>query len=91
MEAAKDDAAALRQVRGAAPFPHSAPPSPTGSHPTWAGLQVAIAFGADLSRKLLEAGAPGLHFYTLNLEKVTLGIMDELGLLKDRSVLEHSE
>ncbi|EGD79531.1 methylenetetrahydrofolate reductase [Salpingoeca rosetta] len=44
--------------------------------------QVAIKFGADLSRKLLEMGAPGLHYYTLNLEKVTLGILSELGLKK---------
>merc|ERR1719287_282578 len=38
----------------------------------------AIEFGTKMCQKLLDAGACGLHFYTLNLEKVTLGIL--LGL-----------
>lgn len=29
-----------------------------------------MEFGAQMCRELLEAGTPGLHFYTLNLEKV---------------------
>jgi methylenetetrahydrofolate reductase (NADPH) len=42
------------------------------------------AFGLDvvteLCRQLLEQGAPGLHFYTMNRAKPTLDIWDGLGL-----------
>lgn len=31
---------------------------------------MSIAYGTQLCRDLQDAGAPGLHFYTLNLEKV---------------------
>lgn len=33
---------------------------------------------ADLCRRLIEGGAPGLHFYTLNRAKPTLAILDRL-------------
>lgn len=36
-----------------------------------------------MCRKLLEGGAPGLHFYTLNLEKVVVGILKGLGKITD--------
>lgn len=39
-----------------------------------------IQEGVDMCRAILEGGAPGLHFYTLNLEKVVIGIL--LGLKK---------
>ncbi|BAW79884.1 5,10-methylenetetrahydrofolate reductase [Candidatus Nitrosoglobus terrae] len=35
---------------------------------------------SDLCRRLLEAEAPGLHFYTLNRASPTLAIWDNLGL-----------
>lgn len=42
------------------------------------------AFGVevvtDLCRRLLEQGAPGLHFYTLNQAEATLAIWNNLGL-----------
>lgn len=40
-----------------------------------------IEMGAELCDKLLKAGAPGLHFYTLNLERVVVGILLKLGLI----------
>jgi len=43
--------------------------------------QWAIEFGTDLCKKCLDAGACGLHFYTLNLEKVTLGMLKGLGMI----------
>lgn len=43
-----------------------------------------IAFGEDivskLCQRLLERGAPGLHFYTMNQSKPTLAIMNNLNL-----------
>lgn len=40
------------------------------------GLEVV----SDLCRRLLEQGAPGLHFYTLNQAEAVLGIWRNLGL-----------
>lgn len=40
-----------------------------------------IKMGADLCKKVLAAGAPGLHFYTLNLERVAVGTLLELGFI----------
>jgi methylenetetrahydrofolate reductase (NADPH) len=42
----------------------------------------AVQLGVDLCSRLLKAGVgvPGLHFYTLNLEPVTTGIVEALGL-----------
>merc|ERR1719183_1964940 len=38
-----------------------------------------IEFMTEVCRKCLKAGAPGLHFYTLNLENATLGMLKGLG------------
>src|SRR5699024_7200695 len=40
----------------------------------------AIDVVSNLCRQLLEAGAPGLHFYTLNRAGPTLAIWNNLGL-----------
>merc|ERR1712176_1041775 len=43
---------------------------------TW-GIQA----GVELCRGVLDGGAPGLHFYTLNLERVVVGTLLGLGLI----------
>ncbi len=45
------------------------------------GLEVTT----DLCRRLLDAGAPGLHFYTMNQSKPTLAIAKALGLDQARA------
>jgi len=42
--------------------------------------QFGIEYGAEVCQKLLDSGACGLHFYTLNLEKVVYGTLDKLGI-----------
>lgn len=46
------------------------------------------AYGVELAvrmcRRLLEAGCPGLHFYTLNLEKSVTSILEVLGFVSVR-------
>jgi methylenetetrahydrofolate reductase (NADPH) len=39
-----------------------------------------IAIAAELARDLLDAGAPGLHFFTLNRSTATLEVFDNLAL-----------
>jgi methylenetetrahydrofolate reductase (NADPH) len=45
-----------------------------------------VELAADMSRALLEQGSPGLHFYTLNLEKSVTDILETLGFLAPRAV-----
>jgi methylenetetrahydrofolate reductase (NADPH) len=45
------------------------------------GVQVVT----DMCRRLLDAGAPGLHLYTLNLEKTSIEILNNLGMLEGAS------
>jgi methylenetetrahydrofolate reductase (NADPH) len=45
---------------------------------------VGVAAATDLCRELLDLGAPGLHFYTLNKSTASAEIYGDLGL--DRQV-----
>eukprot|EP00798_Chlamydomonas_sp_ICE-L_P019960 gene19960-26668_t len=40
-----------------------------------------IELGAEMCRKLLAAGAPGVHLYSLNLERSAVGILERLGMV----------
>jgi len=41
---------------------------------------VGVELATELSSALLDGGAPGLHFYTLNRSTATLDVFDRLGL-----------
>ena len=42
-------------------------------------VALGIEFGTQLCKDLIAVGVPGLHLYTLNLELVTNGILQNLG------------
>lgn len=44
--------------------------------------ELGIELGTQMCKELMDGGIKGLHLYTLNLEKVTLGILEQLGLKK---------
>jgi methylenetetrahydrofolate reductase (NADPH) len=44
--------------------------------------QFGVSLGIDMCRRILKSGfSPGIHFYSLNLEKSVMGIIDGLGLI----------
>jgi methylenetetrahydrofolate reductase (NADPH) len=57
-------------------------------------LESLRAYGIDvlseLCRVLLEAGAPGLHVYTMNLATPTLAIWNNLGILDAQTISEQA-
>jgi len=46
--------------------------------------QYGIDLGITMCRKLLAKGTPGLHFYTLNLERSVAQILEGLGLITSK-------
>lgn len=46
--------------------------------------KLGIELGTKMCRKLLDNGVPGLHMYTLNLDRSALAILENLGLIKGR-------
>lgn len=46
--------------------------------------QVGIEHAVEVCRHLLDAGAPGLHFYTMNRADITLEVLDQLGWTPSR-------
>ena len=42
-----------------------------------------VELGAEMCRKLIAMGSPGLHFYTLNLESSVTEILEKMELLDD--------
>lgn len=44
-----------------------------------------VELAASLARNVLDAGAPGLHFYTLNLERSVNRILGTVGLVREPS------
>ena len=45
-----------------------------------AGREIGMSHAIEMCRQLLDAGAPGLHFYTFNRSKATLEVLGALGL-----------
>mmetsp|Transcript_2169 Transcript_2169/g.5508 ORF Transcript_2169/g.5508 Transcript_2169/m.5508 type:complete len:592 (-) Transcript_2169:476-2251(-) len=45
-----------------------------------------VELGAQMCRRLLDAGVPGLHMYSLNLEKSALGILERLGFVSTAKI-----
>lgn len=50
-----------------------------------------IQMGIDMCRELLERGAPGLHMYTLNLEKSAVAILEGLGVIDRNNISRYDD
>jgi Methylenetetrahydrofolate reductase len=45
------------------------------------GQSYGIHQATEMCRQLLDAGIPGLHMYTLNLERSAIAILENVGLI----------
>ncbi len=45
-----------------------------------AGVELGIEIATQLCEKLLSAGVPGIHFYTMNKAAATTAIVKNIGL-----------
>ncbi|KAL6746837.1 methylenetetrahydrofolate reductase-domain-containing protein [Haematococcus lacustris] len=45
-----------------------------------------VELGAAMCRKLLDGGVPGLHLYSLNLDKTVLAILERMGIIDTQKV-----
>mmetsp|Transcript_20987 Transcript_20987/g.45966 ORF Transcript_20987/g.45966 Transcript_20987/m.45966 type:complete len:596 (-) Transcript_20987:433-2220(-) len=45
-----------------------------------------MELGASMCKRILDAGIPGLHMYSLNLDRSTLGILEKLGVIDTKNV-----
>lgn len=43
---------------------------------------LGVKVGAEMSRKLLDAGQVGLHYYTLNMDEGVFGVLEDLYMKK---------
>jgi methylenetetrahydrofolate reductase (NADPH) len=43
-------------------------------------IELGVEVAAQMCQQLLDAGAPGLHFYTLNRSRSTIEVYEALGL-----------
>ena len=46
------------------------------------GRAIGVAYAAGLARELLDAGAPGIHFYPMNRWMATRELFEALGLVE---------
>ena len=75
----------LRQVSRMAELSGTAVPAELIERISLAGddpdeaYRIGVAAAAELCQALLDAGAPGLHFYTLNRSGATIEIVEQLG------------
>lgn len=65
--------------------------SAQGLHPapSESAHRVGVAFAADLARRALGAGAPGLHLYTFNRAEPSIDVLSALGIA-GHSIRPHS-
>ncbi len=48
--------------------------------------QYGIELGTEMCKRILDSGVPGLHMYTLNLERSAVAILENLGLINKSRV-----
>ncbi len=66
---------------------HTSPRALPAALPPILPLQnYGVELGAQMCRRLLDFGVPGLHMYSLNLDKTVLAILERMGIIDTSSV-----